>query len=184
MKTEEPDFTNLRLLREQAEKILQQKKDKIKLDEKNAADAKKLLHELQVHQIELEMQNEELLRAYETSESALKKFTLVFDQAPMGFVTLESDGRIAELNFAAAEMLNERRINLMGSNFKLYVADESKTAFSDFFKRAYDTHQKEACNILLGNNTGSKRQIYIEGIVIENDNNCMMSLVDLTGFAK
>ncbi len=178
MKFEEPDFTDPRTLRKQAEKILQQKKEKALQDEKDEADAKKLLHELQVHQIELHMQNEELLKAYEAAEEALKKYTLVFDQAPMGFVNLESDGTIAELNFAAAEMLGDRRFSLMGSNFKLYISDESRTVFSDFFKRAYLTHQKEACKLMIGND--SKRQIYVEGIVIENDNNCMLSLVDVS----
>lgn len=186
MKTEEPDFTDPRALREQAEKILQKKKEKalqVETDEAEA-DAKKLLHQLQVHQIELEMQNEELLKAYQTAEAALKKYTIVFDQAPMGFVTLETDGTIAELNFTAAEMLGERRIGLMGSNFKLYISDESRITFSDFLKKAYTTHQKESCKIMLGNSTESNRQIYIEGIVIENDNNCMLSLVDITSFTK
>ncbi len=184
MNTEEPDFTDPRKLRKQAEKILQQKKEKALLDEQNEADAKKLLHELQVHQIELEMQNEELLNAYEAAEAALKRYTIVFDQAPMGFITIESDGTIAELNFAAAEMLGDRRFSLMGSNFKLYISDESKTAFSDFFKKAYATHRKETCKILLGNDTEAERLIYIEGIVIENDNNCMLSLVDVASFLE
>jgi PAS domain S-box-containing protein len=184
MKIEDPDYSNPQELREQAEKILQQKKEKALQDEADEADAKKLLHQLQVHQIELEMQNEELRRAYETAETALKKFTIVFDQAPMGFITLESDGTIAELNFAAAEMLGDRRFSLMGSNFKLYVSDESKGVFSEFFKKAYSTHQKEACKIQLIKDAGSAHQTYMEGIVIENDNNCMLSLVDVTIFTK
>ncbi len=184
MKTEEPDFTDPRILRKQAERILQQKKDKAKRDEKNEADAKKLLHELQVHQIELEMQNEELQRAYETAEAALKKYTIVFDQAPMGLITLDSNETIDELNFTAADMLGERRIRLIGSNFKLYISDESKPAFSDFIKRAYTSHQKESCKIILDNDQEAVRQVYIEGIVIENDNNCMLSLVDITSFNK
>ena len=184
MKTEEPDFTDPRNLREQAEKRLQQKNKKILQDEKNEADAQKLLHELQVHQIELEMQNEELLNAYDAAEAALKKYTLVFDQAPMGFITLESDGTIAELNFAAAEMLGDRRFSLMGSNFKLYISDESRTVFSEFFKKAYATQQKESCKITLGNDTNSGYQIYLEGIVIENDNNCMLTLVDTASFLE
>jgi PAS domain S-box-containing protein len=184
MKIEEPDFRDPRTLRKQAEKILQQKKEKVIQDEKNEADAQKILHELQVHQIELELQNEELLKAYETAEAALKKYTIVFDQAPMGFATLESDGTIVELNFAAAEMLGDRRFSLMGSNFKLYVSEESRTTFFDFFKRAYATRQKEECKILLGNDTGTQRQLHIEGIVIENDNNCVLSLVDFTSFTK
>lgn len=184
MKSEEPDFTNPRTLRKQAEKLLQQKKAKAIQDEKNEVDAQKLLHELQVHQIELEMQNEELLNAYEAAEAALKKYTIVFDQAPMGFVTLEKDGTIAELNFAASEMLGERRFSLMGSNFKLYISAESRSVFSDFFKKAYSTHQKQSCNVLLGSDADSASQIYIEGIVIENDNKCLLSLVDVASFTQ
>ncbi len=184
MKSEEPDFTDPRELRKQAERRLQQIKEKATQDKKNETDAQKLLHELQVHQIELEMQNEELLNAYEAAEAALKKYTLVFDQAPMGFVTLESDGTIVELNFAAAEMIGDRRFSLMGSNFKLYISDQSRTTFSEFFKKAYATQQKESCKILLGNETKSNSQIYIEGIVIENDKNCLLSLVDVTSFTE
>jgi PAS domain S-box-containing protein len=182
MKIEEPDFTDKRELRKQAEKILQQKKEKALQDEADKADTQKLLHELQVHQIELEMQNEELLKAYETAEAALKKFTMVFDQAPLGFVTLESDGTIAEMNFAASDMLGYRRSSLLGSNFRMYVSDESVTTFSDFFKKVYTTHQKEACKIMVANDSEFMRQVYIEGIVIENDNNCMLSMVDVTSF--
>jgi PAS domain-containing protein len=100
-------------------------------------DAKKLLHELQVHQIELEMQNEELRLAIETAEEALKKYTLLFDLAPVGFFTLEPDGTICELNFTAAEILDEKRFSLLGSNFKLFVSDESKPVFNQFFSEVF-----------------------------------------------
>jgi PAS domain S-box-containing protein len=180
MKTEEPDFTDPRALREQAERILQQKREKAKLDEESEADAKKLLHELQVHQIELEMQNEELFRAYEAAEAALKKYTLVFDQAPMGFVTLESDGTITELNFTSAEMLGDRRFSLIGSNFKLYISDESKSTFNSFFKNVYTSHKKETCQVMLGYESKSLFQVYIEGIVIENDSKCLLSIVNVS----
>jgi len=52
-------------------------------------DSIKLLHELQVHQIELEMQNEELIQANATAEAALKKYTMLYDFAPMGYFTLD-----------------------------------------------------------------------------------------------
>ena len=60
---------------------------------------------MQVHQIELEMQNEELRLAYETSESALKKYTILFDLSPMGYFTLDSEGAICELNFTGADIV-------------------------------------------------------------------------------
>jgi len=78
MTTEELDFTNAKMLRIKAEELLKEKQKKID-KEIIEADVKKLVHELQVHQIELEMQNEELRQAYETTEQALKKYTMLYD---------------------------------------------------------------------------------------------------------
>ena len=144
------------------------------------ADIIKVIHELQVHQIELEMQNEELYKAYEAAEDALKKYTLVFDQAPMGFVTLENNGSITELNFAAAEMLGDRRFSLIGSNFKLYISDESRSTFNSFFTNVYNSHKKESCRVMLGYDNKPLCQVYLEGIVIENDSKCLLSMVNVS----
>ena len=82
MSNHELDFTNARNLRIKAEKKLKEKQgnDTGVIE----ADVKKLLHELQVHQIELEMQNEELLLAYEKTETALRKYTMLFDFSTLG----------------------------------------------------------------------------------------------------
>ena len=92
----------------------------------------KLLHELQVHQIELEMQNEELIQANETAETALKKYTMLYDFAPMGYFTLDPDGTICELNFTGAEMLGDKRFSLVNSNFKLFISEDSRPVFDVF----------------------------------------------------
>ncbi|TFH47021.1 MAG: hybrid sensor histidine kinase/response regulator, partial [Bacteroidia bacterium] len=73
------------------------------------SDTKKLLHELQVHQIELEMQNEELKEAYDTMEKALRKYTMLYDFAPMAYITLNYEALIRDLNFTSAELLAEKR---------------------------------------------------------------------------
>jgi len=75
MHNEEMDYTDAKQLRSKAEEQLK-KKDKRVEDVVAEIDSKKLLHELQVHQIELEMQNEELRLAYVTAETALKKYTI------------------------------------------------------------------------------------------------------------
>ena len=78
MMNEELDFTDGKMLRKIAEEKLKEKQGKFSVSEKET-DPQKLLHELQVHQIELEMQNEELHQAYETAETALRKYTMLYD---------------------------------------------------------------------------------------------------------
>jgi len=181
MSNEELDFSDAKMLRMKAEKKL---KEKQKIIDKPVieADAKKLLHELQVHQIELEMQNEELQHTYETAETALKKYTILYDLAPMGFFTLDPQGSICELNFAGADMLGDRRFCLVNSNFKLFVAENSKTVFNNFFRNVYASNAKESCQVMLGYDKNPLRFVYIEGIVTGDDRECLLSVVDISAF--
>ena len=134
MNKEKRNFTDDQMLRRNAEELL--KKNQQKTDRSGfETDAIKLLHELQVHQIELEMQNEELILANEAAETALKKYTMLYDFAPMGYFTLEADGIISELNFTGAELLGEKRFSLINSNFKLFISEDSRTVFDVFFKK-------------------------------------------------
>ena len=181
MVIEDFDYTNPRILRQKAEEILRLKKEKLAQDNLEV-DAKKILHELQVHQIELEMQNEELRQAIETAEAALKKYTLLFDLAPVGFFTLEPDGTISDLNFTAAEILDEKRFSLLGSNFKLFVSDDSKPVFNQFFGKVFKSKSKQTCEVKLGYNSKSLSLVHMEGIVIGVEPKCQLSVVDITSF--
>ena len=147
-------------------------------------DAKRLLHELQVHQIELEMQNEELRCANETAEKALKKYTLLYDFAPMGYFSLDSDARICDLNFTGAELLGDRRFSLVDSNFKLFVSLDSLPAFTSFINRVFSGNIKESCNVSISYDNKPLTSVYMEGIVTEGDRNCLLSVVDISGFKK
>jgi PAS domain-containing protein len=183
MNNEELDFTDAHMLRVKAEKHLkemQKKTDKPVIE----ADVEKLLHELQVHQIELEMQNEELKQAYETAEMALKKYTILYDLAPIGYFILDSDGTISELNFTGAYMLGERRFSLVNSNFKLFVSEDSRPQFNDFFKKMYTTDSKESCEIMLGYDTKPLGLVYMEGIVTGDDQKCFLSVMEISGLQK
>ena len=182
MSPHELDFTDARNLRVKAEEIL---KDKLEKDMPVIeADVKKLLHELQVHQIELEMQNEELQEAYERAETALKKYTMLYDFSPMGYFTLEKDGTISELNFSGAEMLGEKRFLLVNSNFKLFVSEDSRSVFNNFFKKVFASHTKESCELTLGYDKNTLCSVYMEGIVTDDDGKCLLSVVDISAFKK
>lgn len=182
MNTEGKDLTDARILRLKAEEKLKAKKKTSK--QVIEADVKKLLHELQVHQIELEMQNEELREAYETAETALKKYTMLYDFAPLGYFTLEKDGSISELNFTGAEMLGEKRFSLVNSNFKLFVAESSQSVFNSFFSKVFTSNIKESCEVLLGYNGKPLCSVYMEGVVAGDDKQCLLSVVNVSAFKK
>ena len=181
MSDEELDFTDARMLRLKAEEKL---KDKQKKTDGPVleSDVKKLLHELQVHQIELEMQNEELRQANETAEMALKKYTMLYEFAPMGYFTIDSDGGICELNFTGADMLAEKRFSLLNTNFKLFVSEDSLPVFDTFLSKVYANNAKESCEVMLGYDHTPLCFVYMEGIVTGDDRKCLLSVVDISAF--
>lgn len=180
---EDLDYTDGRVLRSKAEEKLKEKQQGME-EQVKETDLKKLLHELQVHQIELEMQNEALRRANEIAETALKKYTILYDLAPMGYLTLNSEGSILELNFTAAEMLGDKRFGLKNSNFKLFISKDSLPAFNDFFRKVYTSNSKESCEVVLGYNEKLLCPVYMEGVVTDEEQECLLSVVDISGFKK
>jgi len=183
MNKEEQDLTDAQKLRMNAEKKLQEKQQ-IKSKLVMETEVKRLMHELQVHQIELEMQNEELRRVNETAETALRKYTMLYDFSPMGFFTLDCEGNIEDLNFTGAEMLGERRFGLKGSNFKFFVSEESKVVFNTFLDKVYAGISKESCEVGLCYDKKQLSVVYMEGVVTGVDRNCLLSVVDISGFKK
>ena len=181
MNIEKKNFTDEQLLRRKAEELLK-KKQKNTDKQIIETDAVKLLHELQVHQIELEMQNEELHKANDLVEAALKKYTILYDFAPMGYFTLDIDGTIHELNFTGAELLGEKRFSLVNTNFKLFICEESKPVFDKFFKKVFASSAKESCEVMLGYDGNPLCLVYMEGIVTGEDRKCLLSVVDISGF--
>lgn len=105
-------------LRRQAETHLRD--DRGSLAGSRAEDGKDLLdliHELEVHQVELEMQNEELKRTKLEVESAMTKYSDLYDFAPIGLFTLDEQGDIKEVNLAGAALLGQGEAKLVGQTF-------------------------------------------------------------------
>jgi len=177
------ELTGEQLLRRKAEEQLKMRQEKTN-GQVIESDVMKLLHELQVHQIELEMQNEELYQANALTEEALKKYTMLYEFAPMGYFTLDRSCIISELNFTGAEILGEKRFSLINSNFKLFVTDDSRTVFNEFLDKIYSGQSKESCEVKLGYNGRPSCKVYIEGVVTGDDRKCLLSVVDISSFKK
>jgi PAS domain S-box-containing protein len=175
-------------LRQKAEELLH-RKDKACLDSTTATehDVQKLIHELEVHQIELEMQNEELVIAKEKAELAEEKaklaeekYTELYDFAPSGYVVLSKEGEILKLNFAAASMLGKERIKLIENRFALFVSIDTQMTFNQFLQDIFTSKIKQSCEVIIATEDNFPISVNIEGIVSQNDEFCLLTVVDIT----
>jgi PAS domain S-box-containing protein len=168
------------MLRQKAEELLTTHKDVIHRISMDEVDKLKLIHELEVHQIELEMQNEELLLAKEKAEIVEEKYIGLYDFAPFGYLTLSRDGKILELNFAAAKMLGNERLYLINRTFALFVSEKKRPTFTLFFHKVFTGIEKETCDLTLETVGKSPIHIHTEGIVSVNEDQILLTLVDIT----
>jgi len=117
----------------------------------SAADTIKLLHELQVSHIELEMQNNELKKAKDTIESGAEKYTQLFDFAPIGYLTLNSLGRIAKANILATTILGMSKDALLKKNIHSFIPTSSRYSFDKFFNSVISNFSLQVCETVLIN---------------------------------
>jgi len=108
-----------------------------------------LLHELQVHQAELELQNEELRRAQGALEEARDRYVELYDFAPVGYLTLDRADRISEANLAAAALLGLDRSRLRSSSFRRYVAPADRERLAGHLLRVRLGDGSRGCELLL-----------------------------------
>jgi PAS domain-containing protein len=106
------------------------------------ADSLKLIHELQVHQLELEMQNEELIKAKDQADAARIKATTLYDFAPSAYFTLDKDGVIIELNLSGAKLVGKEREYLQSKRFSLYTTNDTKPVFSHFLEKVFESQSR------------------------------------------
>ena len=107
-----------------------------------------LQHDLEVHQIELELQNEELRASQAELQTALARYTDLYDFAPVGYLTLKPDGEIRQLNFTATTLLGAKRSDLVNKRLGLFVGLADRAAFAGFLKRVF-AGQSQACEVTL-----------------------------------
>ena len=172
-------LTDTNNLRRRAEQQLAQQQSTVSGIE--MTDAKKLLHELQVHQIELEMQNEALLTAQAEVEASLKRYTELYDMAPVGYLTLDCFGTICQINLKAARQLGIFRSQLKQQRFSSFISIDSLPVFNDFLSGVFVGNAAQRCELtLLPADRSPALIVYIEAIANDDDRTCRVILVDIT----
>jgi two-component system sensor histidine kinase/response regulator len=140
----------------------------------------KLLHELQVHQIELDLQNQELRAAQAAVEAGLARYTELYDFAPVGYLTLDRQGVISQLNLAAAALLGAERAALCGRRFGLFLDEGDRRAFADLLGRVWASTVPQVCEVRVDVAGRASRIVEIHATRSDDGLSCRMMEMDIT----
>ena len=144
-------------------------------------DPSRLLHELRVHQVELEMQNEELMRSRDAAKALLKRYLDLYEFAPVGYFTLDAGGVIRQANLAGSSLLGVPREKLDGRRLALFLAQESRQAFADLLARVMSGDHSVTCDASLPRAGGGTAHVQLGGEAFEGVPECRIAMVDVTG---
>jgi PAS domain S-box-containing protein len=140
-------------------------------------------NEFQVSQLELEMQNKaltELQHARMEIEAGLRRYTELFDFAPVGYATLDQAGTLSEINLTSANLLGLEREKLVGRKLGFFVSENCQSTFKEFLARVFASGEKEICEVELIQYDGSQFFIQIEAIADKLRQACHAVLKDIT----
>jgi PAS domain S-box-containing protein len=192
-----PDTHDFSELRGRAEKRLVEGQPGVPPATAPELELRRLIHELSVHQIELEMQKDELELTAENLEDArrdlqkeLERYTDLYDFAPVGYLTLARDGCILEANLTAGKLLGAERSVLKGSRFPSFITDEDLPSFNALMQRVFDTRQPENCQARISSAlqagaiataaASAMKTLRIDAVIGEEGMACRVALSDIS----
>lgn len=146
----------------------------------SAVDSARLLHELQVNRIELEMQNDALQQARDDMETLLDSYIDLYDNAPVGYLTLDRTGTVMQMNLTGARALGIDRSRPGQPRFGLFVSLADRTAFSDFLASVFANGAAAASEVTVERDGHPPRLVQIEGSRSSDGERCRLVLVDVT----
>ncbi|MDQ7825971.1 MAG: histidine kinase dimerization/phosphoacceptor domain -containing protein [Candidatus Eremiobacteraeota bacterium] len=143
---------------------------------------KRLIYDLQVHQVELEMQNEELRRAQHELEESRTRYFDLYDFAPVGYFTLKEEGVITEVNLCGAKILGIERAYLVGKPFAVFLAPASQNAFHRHIKSIRSGVKRASCELKLARRRdGWETWVIMETAAGEGlEKECCSALTDIS----
>jgi PAS domain S-box-containing protein len=175
---------NARVLRKRAEDRLNSQPDQEVLASKSSKSPAQLVHELQVYQVELEMQNDELRRSQEALEEEKSRFATIFNFAPVGFVVLDQATVVEDCNEMALTLLNTEKRDLIGKRFQKLILPECGDQFYLFVKKLIESGKAGRIQLPFVNADGQRFYGQVQGSMVQNSAGSgpayYMTIVDIT----
>lgn len=176
------DSTEFTQLRRQAEEILNQ--ERINFQQETIQDLQKLVHELRVHQIELELQNEELRQAHYDLEASRDRYSSLFDFAPVGYFTIDQQGIILEANLTTTTLLGYERRALINQPFTRFIASKDQDAYYLFQRALFSQRTPHTCELNFVKKNGAIFDGRLEALITQDHRDelphCLLVLIDIT----
>ena len=165
---EKPDgLTKFTKLRRQAEARLRTTKQDVAA--MPIKDVQQLVYELQVHQIELEMQNNELRRTQVELEAIRDRYVDLYDFSPAGYLTLDMQGKIVDANLRAGTLLGASRKKLIGQPLAWFIAPADADTFHRYCQGVMKTGTRQDCEVPLLERAGVSRWVSFESLAIHDE---------------
>ena len=175
--------TEASMLRQQALALMKDNSSNLSL-ENSVSETLKLIHELQVRHIELELQNEELILARMASKNASDKYIELYDFAPSGYFTLSREGKINELNQNGANMLGKERDILKKSQFGFFTSKDTRPIFNQILENVFKSNVVESCELMFSINGDIPIYVYLTGIASKKSEQCLVIAIDTSNYKK
>ena len=174
----DPDFSSLRRRAEEQVAAAAVPPEDLSPDE-----AARLIHELRVHQIELEMQNDELRLSEARLEESRSRYADLYDFAPVGYLTLDERGAIVEANLTAATMLGRERSKLLNFYFAYFLMDDDRRVLRQVLNNGQDPRERRG-EIHLKDGAGGTRVMLLNVLFLRKAGGQVwhrIAMTDITG---
>ena len=145
----------------------------------NPQSTPQIVHELEVHQIELEMQNEELQRARASAEALLAQYTDLYEFAPTGYYNLAADGTILAVNLTGARLLGLDRAQLLKRRFTLLVSQADRPVLNACLAKTFAGESRECCEVALLRAGQEPLFVRVEAVVSAGRLECRAAVLDV-----
>ena len=139
-----------------------------------------VIHELEVHQLELEIQNEELRRAQLEAEEARDRYLDLYELSPVGYLTVDRSGRMLEANRSAETMVGVPKHELIGRAFQSILSEVDADCFYLHLRRVFELKSKQRCEVMINRADGTSFPALLDSIVMVKQAICLTTIVDLT----
>ena len=181
------EFQNSKVrLRAEAEAIVQNKVSQLhhEIEGMSINELKKMFEEFEIHKIELEMQNEELRDTQEQLSLSKEKYFDLYNLAPVGYITMNSDGIMTALNLTAARMLGVVSSSVIEKNFCMFISFEDQDKCYLYRKRILESGQTQSCDMLMFKEDKKTFWAHLVGKLVQDQKNDFSIAIIISDITK